>query len=78
MSERPVTLEFIAEQQLRILSEMRLVRDDLGNIKVRMTGVEAEIAYVRLGVAELNGRMDRLDARLDRIERRLDLTEDAT
>jgi hypothetical protein len=78
MSDRPVTLEFIAEQQLRILSEMRLVRDDLGNIKVRMTGVEAEMGYVRMSLAELNGRMDRLDTRLDRIERRLDLVEDAT
>jgi hypothetical protein len=64
MSDQPVTLEFIAEQNVRILAEIRAIRDTVTHLMLR----------------RIETKMDRLldDARLDRIERRLDLTEDAT
>ncbi len=42
------------------------IADDLGDIKVRMTQVETNLAGV-------HRRLDRLDLRLERIERRLEL-----
>ena len=44
------------------------VIDDLGDIKVRVTNVEENLAA-------LNRRVDRMDLRMERIERRLDLAE---
>jgi archaellum component FlaC len=44
------------------------VIDDLGDIKIRVTNVEENLA-------PLNRRVDRMDLRMERIERRLALAE---
>lgn len=59
----------------RIDAKMDRLAADVTNLKVRMSALEAESGYVRVGLAELNSRLDRMDARLERIERRLDLTD---
>jgi hypothetical protein len=41
-----------------------LIAGDVTNLKVRMSGLEAEAGYVRLGLAEVNSRLDRLDERV--------------
>jgi chaperonin cofactor prefoldin len=46
------------------------VIDELGDLKVRMTSQEENLAA-------LNRRTDRMDVRLERIERRLDLVDSA-
>jgi predicted nucleic acid-binding Zn-ribbon protein len=71
-------LDFMREQFARLHTKMDRIIDDVGNLKVRMTGVELELARLSGRVAETNARIDRIEVRLDRIERRLDLTEDAT
>jgi hypothetical protein len=55
---------------------MRL-RDDVQDLKFRMTQVESDIAGLRGMVASVQGRLDRLELRVERIERRLDLIEPA-
>ncbi len=45
---------------------------DVTNLKVRMTNLEAEAGHVRIGLAEVNGRLDRMDAAFNRIEWRLE------
>lgn len=73
MSEADV-LDFLREQFACVHVKLDRVGDDVSNRKVRMSGLEAEAGYLRLGLADVNSRLDRADQRLDRIERRLDLT----
>ena len=53
----------------RIDEKVDRLADDLRDLKVRMTGVDENLAGVQR-------RIDRLEMRLERIERRLDLVED--
>lgn len=52
----------------RLDAGQREMRDDIADLKRRMTGVEE-------GLAGVNRRLDRLDGRVERIERHLDLAE---
>jgi archaellum component FlaC len=52
----------------RIDETTQRTRDDILDLKVRMTAVGE-------GLAGVNRRLDRLEVRVDRIERRLDLSE---
>ena len=66
MSRVPENL--ILEYLRRLDAGMQLLREDVGDLKRRLTGVEE-------GLAGVNRRLDRLDGRVERIERRLDLAE---
>ena len=57
-------------RQLRSMDRKldRLVAD-LGDLKIRATGVEE-------GLAGVNRRLDRIEQRLDRVEKRLELTDE--
>lgn len=52
----------------QLQADMGSVKEDLHNIKVRVTSIES-------GFAALNRRMDSFDFRLERIERRLELRD---
>jgi hypothetical protein len=52
----------------RIDDKVDRVLADVGDLKVRMTSLEQNLATV-------NNRVDRIEVRLDRIERRLDLVD---
>jgi len=41
-----------------------------------MSSLALEVAHMRVGVAEVNGRLDRMDTRMERIERRLELIDE--
>ena len=66
MAREPESL--ILEYLRRLDAGMQLLREDVGDLKRRLTGVEE-------GLAGVNCRLDRLDGRVERIERRLDLAE---
>jgi septation ring formation regulator EzrA len=75
-----VTLDLLAALMRQMIDSLRLVREDLGDLKGRVTGVETSVASLRRDVAmlaEADARasvsMDRIDSRLDRTERRLEL-----
>jgi hypothetical protein len=42
-----------------------------------MSGIVAESGYIRVSLAELNGRVDRMEVRADRVARRRDLADSA-
>ena len=66
-------LDYLREQFARVHVKLDRVIEDVGNLKVRVSALEAEAGYVRVGLAEVNSRLDRMDARIERIERRLEL-----
>jgi chromosome segregation ATPase len=65
----------IASHTLAILRKIdertERMAEDLHDVKVRMSSVEANLAT-------MNRRMDRFEERLDRIERRLELADAPT
>ncbi len=72
MSDSPV-LDYLREQFARVHLRLEAIQGDMTNLKVRMSALEAEAGHVRIGLAEVNSRLDRMDSRVERIERRLDL-----
>jgi hypothetical protein len=68
-------LDYLREQFSRVNAKLDLLSGDMTNLKVRVSGLEAEAGHVRIGLAEVNHRLDRMDGRLDRIGRRFDLAE---
>jgi uncharacterized coiled-coil protein SlyX len=67
-----------------IISKLRAMRDDLSEIKARMTNVEQGIATVHQSIAhsaavigQVQVSIDRHSARLDRIEQRLSMVDPA-
>lgn len=75
MSDAPNVLDYLREQFARVHVKLDRLSDDVGNLKVRMTSVESQVALIHGDFANQSGRLDRIEGRLDRIERRLDLAD---
>jgi hypothetical protein len=58
-----VDLEFLGTQTERILLELRGMRHEMNNIKVRLTALESAFGLLITQVATLNNRIDQLEAR---------------
>lgn len=75
--------ESLILQYLRRLdTTVQAMREDIADLKRRMTGVEEglvnlgrHVLGVEEGLVGVNRRLDRLDGRVERIERRLEPTE---
>ena len=65
-------IDFLRVRFDRLEVKIDTLAADLNNIKVRLSALEHDVGFLRIGMAELNSRFDRMDAR---IERRLDLRE---
>jgi archaellum component FlaC len=50
-------------------------REDMADVKLRVSAIEEHIGQMQIQFGGLNRRMDRFDERLTRVERRLELTE---
>jgi archaellum component FlaC len=70
-----VTNELIYAVLQRMQGDMSDVKNDIGDLKLRMSAVEDHLATVIVSITGLNHRMDRFDERFGRVERRLDLTD---
>jgi predicted nucleic acid-binding Zn-ribbon protein len=61
---------------LELLRAMRLdlaqMKDDIRDIKLRLTALESHVANLLSNVLRQNARIDVLDERMGRIERRLE------
>lgn len=76
-------IESIILEHLRaIRSDVARLREDMGEVKQRLTALELGQAAIRRDLAALaeadahiNARLDRLDGRVTRIETRLELHE---
>ena len=72
----------VLEHLRHIRSRVDQIADDVGELKMRMSSVEAGITRVRREVLQADETdirqqmtLDKLTARIERIERRLDLAE---
>ena len=68
-------LDYLREQFRRVHEKLDRIVDDVTNLKVRMSSLESETGHVRIGLAEVNGRLDRVDTRLGRLERQADIVK---
>jgi hypothetical protein len=59
----------------RIQADVVDMKEDISDMKLRVTATEDHLATLVMSVAGINHRLDRMDGRIERIERRLDLTE---
>lgn len=63
-------------EHLRALrTDMAAVREDMREVKLRLTSVERSIATMYADKADVSDRYDRIVRRIERIERRLELTD---
>jgi hypothetical protein len=61
-------------EHLRALrSDVATIREDVREVKSRITNLEHSVAGIYFDIADLNGRHDRILSRIERIERRLEL-----
>ena len=74
MSDQPDDL--VLRMLRRMDVKLDRLADDVGDLKLRMSSVEAELGRVHIGLAGVHSRMDRMEVRFDRIERRLDLIDE--
>jgi predicted nucleic acid-binding Zn-ribbon protein len=65
----------ILEHLRHIRAGQDAMREDIREIKVRLSNLETEMAQVHVRIAELSVRIDRLSNRVERIETRLGLIE---
>jgi predicted nucleic acid-binding Zn-ribbon protein len=73
MSDQPDNILLIYMRRLDQKLD-RLV-DDVSDLKLRVSGVEAEIGRLRVDIAGVNSRLDRLEHRIDLLDRRQDTGE---
>ncbi len=74
-SEASNVLDYLREQFARVHTKLDRISGDVTNLKVRVSSLEADSGHMRIGLAELNSRLDRMDARLERMETRMGLIE---
>lgn len=68
MSEQPITLEFLARQQARILDEMASFRDDLTVLTAIAMRVEGAVSALTTEVRAMHSRHSRLERRVRALE----------
>jgi hypothetical protein len=54
-------LDCLREQFSRVNARLDLLSGDITNLKIPVSGLQAEAGHVRIGLAEVNHRLDRVD-----------------
>jgi hypothetical protein len=72
MSDKPVTLDFLARQQSRILDEMASFRDDLTVLTAITARVEASVSALITETRAMHSRHARLERRVEKLEKAQD------
>jgi len=70
-----VTNELLYEILKAVQGDVTLLRDDMANVKSRLTSVDTRLGLVHTDMAHQSERLDRLEGRLGRVETRLNLTD---
>ena len=68
-----VSLEMIQAMVQRVLDGQSLLREDVNDVKRRLSSLEMSVAQIHADFAGQSMRIDRLETRLERIDRRLNL-----
>ncbi len=69
------TENLVVEMLRRIRGSVERIEQDMADVKVRLSSLEALQGRHLISFAGLNSRMDRFDERFARIERRLELVD---
>jgi predicted nucleic acid-binding Zn-ribbon protein len=69
------TESLVIEILRKLQGEMSILREDIRDIKARLSSIEARLAHSHADYATQSLRIDRLEDRLSRIEHRLDLND---
>lgn len=69
------TDNLVLEHLRHIRRAVDRIEFDVGELKTRVSSLEAGLATVQVQLAGHSARFDRLEERVSRIERRLELTE---
>jgi hypothetical protein len=82
MPDEPVTLEFLARQQLRMLDEMRSMREDMASFRddtqvltAMVMRLDGTVGLVLTELPAMHGQHQRLANRVRRLEERLETPE---
>ena len=67
------SLEMIQAMVQRVLDGQSMLREDMADVKRRLSSLEMAVAQVHSDFAGQSMRIDRVEGRLERIERRLDV-----
>ena len=71
-----VTNELIYEVLKSVQAQVALLRDDMDNVKARLTSIDTRLGLVHTDMAHQSERSDRLEFRISRVETRLNLTDE--
>ena len=71
-----VTKELICEVAKAVQAQVALLRDDMDNVKARLTSIDTRLGLVHTDMAHQSERLDRLEFRMSRVETRLNMTEE--
>jgi len=69
-----MTSELMYEVPKTIQADLALMKEDMSDIKSRLTSLDSRLAIVHTDLAAQTERSDRLDLRIERIEKRRLLT----
>jgi len=69
-TDTPITLEFLAQQQGRILSEIGILRDDMMVLSAIVRRMDATMAGMLEEIRAVHAQHARLDHRVAQIENR--------
>jgi hypothetical protein len=72
MADEPVTLEFLARQQQRVLDEIGVMRDDMQVLTAMVMRLDSTVGLVLTELRTLHSQHQRLANRVRRIEEQQD------
>ena len=68
MADEPITLEFLARQQQRMLDEMGSMRDDMQVLTAMVMRLDGTVGLVLTELRAMHGQHQRLANRVRRLE----------
>ena len=72
MADEPITLEFLARQQQRLLDEMDSMRDDMQVLTAMVLRLDGTVGLVLTELRAMHSQHNRLANRVRRIEEQLE------
>jgi hypothetical protein len=72
MTEEPITLEFLARQQQRVLDEIGSMRDDMQVMTAMVMRLDGTVGLVLTELRAMHGQNQRLANRVRRLEEQCD------
>ncbi len=75
MADEPITLEFLARQQQRMIEEMSSMRDDMQVLTAMVMRLDGTVGLVLTELRAMHGQHNRLANRVRRVEERLETPE---